>query len=584
MKYDIKEFNLAVGHYKKGLEKIRDRNIMVILDNDNKGAFLSIAPLSRAAHELKKDIYVIDRESNSLGVLLKTYDLFEKLNKKVKSEETKILEDFIKEASRKIGKEFVELFKRPFIIRAEKNLFANKDLALDYKADWFKDYKKGELLETCRTIWKEVYDIKKNETVSISFELIPEEKKLELPLEDYLDSYAIVWAMATTCYKKRFGAVSSRFSQLEKIMPVSDLSVTLLGCELSKTVKEPVFAKFNKLSKVIKANMLKPADATFAIHGKGVAGRHVFGEKIGYPSLDRKTRWSAPGGIIYKLDWYPQTKIDKRPPMSRIAFTETLPIDIFIKTCNIDWEKLRRRTKEIKGIMEKCEKIIVEGKKVKGGRTSLIVNLVNGKKHRWARADDGYRTRHKIHLDYFKRTGIKAGTMSNIPAGEVFITPEDMKGTFVGDVVISIDQSYILSEKDPIVIKVDKKGYKILKGPQKILKKFSKKKRDAWKLLKEQEKHKSLPKKIIGLKKKNFNKIGEFAINTNPKAELCKYLIVNEKIANMIHIALGSGFEPDRPTEYHTDIVINAPRQKLDIYGVRGKEKLWILKKGKFVV
>ena len=78
--------------------------------------------------------------------------------------------------------------------------------------------------------------------------------------------------------------------------------------------------------------------------------------------------------------------------------------------------------------------------------------------------------------------------------------------------------------------------------------------------------------------------IGEFAVNTNPKAKLCDYLIVNEKIAGMIHVALGSGFERDRKSLYHWDIVVNALKQKLDIYGVDKKNKQrWVLKKGKFV-
>ena len=52
----------------------------------------------------------------------------------------------------------------------------------------------------------------------------------------------------------------------------------------------------------------------------------------------------------------------------------------------------------------------------------------------------------------------------------------------------------------------------------------------------------------------------------------------------MIHIAMGSGFEPDRATDYHTDVVINSPRQKLDVYGIdeNGNEH-WIIKKGEFV-
>ena len=101
----------------------------------------------------------------------------------------------------------------------------------------------------------------------------------------------------------------------------------------------------------------------------------------------------------------------------------------------------------------------------------------------------------------------------------------------------------------------------------------------------EQEKNKSLTKEIIKLKKKNFEHIGEFAINTNPHASLCDYLIINEKIANMIHVAFGSGFEADTATEYHMDVVIDSPRQKLDIYGVdKNKKKNWIIKNGRFVL
>jgi leucyl aminopeptidase (aminopeptidase T) len=85
--------------------------------------------------------------------------------------------------------------------------------------------------------------------------------------------------------------------------------------------------------------------------------------------------------------------------------------------------------------------------------------------------------------------------------------------------------------------------------------------------------------------RKCFNYIGEFAVNLNPKAKLCDYLIVNEKIAKMMHVAMGMGFEPDRKTLYHWDMVINSPKQKMDVYGVDSKHKVhWIIKKGNFKV
>jgi len=190
----------------------------------------------------------------------------------------------------------------------------------------------------------------------------------------------------------------------------------------------------------------------------------------------------------------------------------------------------------------------------------------------------------KINKEYLKMTGIYAGCMGNIPGGEAFVTPEYIKGIFVGDVVIHVDKSYALNEKDPFVVECYGNTYKVLSAPKKILEEFNKRKKESYDMLLQSEKNKSLPQEIIDLKKKNFEGIGEFAINTNPKAKLCDYLIVNEKIAKMMHIALGSGYEPDRSTEYHMDIVFNAPRQKLDVFGTDKKgNKHWILKDGEFV-
>ena len=44
----------------------------------------------------------------------------------------------------------------------------------------------------------------------------------------------------------------------------------------------------------------------------------------------------------------PQSFIEERPPMMRYAITETLPIDIFIETCNIDYNEIRKRSATIR--------------------------------------------------------------------------------------------------------------------------------------------------------------------------------------------------------------------------------------------
>ena len=589
MKYDEKAFNSAVRDYKTKIKSAKGRNFFVIFGISNKKAFYSIAPLSRALHELGADVSCIgiNKESEGLEALKDIWKAFEESEKGIKNEKSNALTGFIEEVDKKAKGEFKKIFKKPeFIIVAKENKFAGT-LDLPFHAEWFKEYRMQELMQTSKILWRDVYALKKGERVGIGFTLIPTQDLIGHPLEDYLDSYSIIWAMTQAAKKSAeptMSACTFRGSMLEKSERTSDLRATLLGCELSKEIDEGPFIKYKELSKLLKLGRIKPIDLSFSISAKGYPGKHLFGEVIGYPSPNKRTRWLTPGQMVYKLDFYPQTKYDGRNPLARVAFTETIPIDIFIDTNLVDWSDIRQRNQKIKDIMDKCDVIYVEGKLKEKYTTKLEVGLVKSDgSRRWVRRSDTD-VREKINKEYLKMTGIKAGCMGNIPGGEAFVTPEYMKGIFVGDVVVHVDQSYQLNEKKPIVVECFGDTYKIKDGPMDIIGKISKRKEESMKLLLEAEKNKSLPQDIIDMKKRNFERVGEFAINTNPKARLCEYLIVNEKIARMMHIALGSGFEPDRSTEYHMDIVFNAPRQKLDVYGINNKgNKHWILKNGEFV-
>lgn len=588
MKYNDKEFFSAVSEYKKILKDIKGNSFLLVFDISNKKAFLSIAPLSRAVHELEADMHVwgIDKKSEALEALYDVWNVFEK-RKILKSKKTQVLMEFIEEIEKKERGKFIGLFEKPdFIIEAGDGGFKGS-FDLPFREKWYKEYRSNEIEETCTKIWREVYNLKKGEKVSIGFVLIQKDEMLGHPLEDYLDSYAITWHMCSACKdaKISLGATTQRSSMLDKSEDISELKAILSGCELCKDADEALFKKYKVLSNLLNLDRIKTIDASFFIAGKGYRGKHFFGEIVGYPSLNGKTRWQSPGQMIYKLDFYPQTAHDDRDPIARVGFTETLPLDIFLESCNVNWKEMRERNWKIKGIADKCKVIRVVGKEIDGLKTDFEVGLVKADGiHRWVRTSDTD-VREKINSEYLRKTGIKGGTMANIPGGEAFVTPEYVKGTIVGDVVISIDQSYRLSEREPFVIKADGNAYTVISGPKEIVKKFNEKKREAWEGIINQEKYKSLPQDLIDMKKRNFNMINEFAINTNPSAKLCDYLIVNEKIARMIHIAMGSGFEPDRSTDYHTDVVIDSPRQKLDIYGIdeNGKEH-WIIRKGDFVV
>ncbi|MBI2661687.1 hypothetical protein HYX09_05495 [Candidatus Woesearchaeota archaeon] len=589
MKYPVHEFNDAAAKYMKLLGSLKGKDILVILDIDDADAFYSIAPLSMAVHEQQGDMCVLcfSKKSEAFDAMNEVWDLNDSLKEGLSDAKTEALRAFMEAAEKKCSGKFAGIFRRPdMVLKAGKGFFEG-EIELPINSKWHKEYRLKELQETAKVLWKDVYNIKKNERIGVGFCLIPGKEMLKGSLEDYLDSYLISRAMMEACNKGNVfvSASTQRQSMLEDPERVSELRATLLGCELEKDIDEDVFRKYRQLSKLLRLDRIKPVDATFFVSSKGYPGRHLFGERIGYPTLNRKSRWQSPGQILYKLDFYSQSKSEERDPMARVGFTETIPIDIFIETNLVDWDDIRRRNQNIKDILDRCDKVFVKGKVMGKHVTRLEVNLVKPDgTRRWVRRSDTD-VREKINKEYLKMTGIKAGNMANIPGGEAFLTPESIRGKFVGDVVIHVDQSYVLNPKNPIVVECYGDSYKIIAGPEGIIKKLNERKDEAMKLLLESEKHKSIPQEIIDIKKKNFQRIGEFAINTNPKARLCEYLIVNEKIARMMHIALGSGFEPDRDSIYHMDIVFNAPRQMLDVYGIDSKgDEHWILKEGEFAV
>jgi leucyl aminopeptidase (aminopeptidase T) len=190
-----------------------------------------------------------------------------------------------------------------------------------------------------------------------------------------------------------------------------------------------------------------------------------------------------------------------------------------------------------------------------------------------------------VDKEVLERTAHTTGTYANFPSGETFTTPENMNGIMAGDVVINVNRSYRIPKEHPIIVEFKDNNYNIISAPENIKKAMDQELKEGKEKIKNYERTKSMPEDIIQILKDNFTQVGEFALNTNPKAKLCDYLIVNEKIARMIHVALGLGFEPERKTMYHWDIVVDSPAQELDIFGIDkdGKEH-WVVKKGNFVV
>ena len=596
MKYNTQRLGKEVAYYKKALSKKLGKGKICLIDLrvENEKAFFSLAPLSRAIDSLGADVsvFVTQKESKMLKTLNKTWSLYRVLEQGTINKETKALDDFIKSVEKKTkSKYFSKLFKEPDLyITAGPDGFIVDEKTLSFKTGWRKKRLWKELLQTAGKILVQGYGAKKNERVSIGFELLPIAKDLKLPLDDYLDSFSIAYSFALKsaklCKSVSLGSETSRKSQLEPLERIGDLSATIVGCEYEKKINEPWFKAFKKLSPFIEADKLKRTNISFGVTGQGYGGKHFFGMKIGYPTPNKKARWQSPGAMLLKPWWYDQTRIDPRPAKRRLAITSTLPLENYVRTCNINFFTLRKRDEKIRAELKKCVKIFAVGRKLPMGQTNLELDTMHLYSGKSPILCSDIEVNPMVPHEAKKCFKMKeAGRYGNFPGGEVFFTPHKMDGTFVGDVVISIDKSYVIPNNDPMVVSIKNGHYKLLKASKLIGDAFRKRKKDCKKTIDLFEKNKSMPANAIKGLRANFDRVGEFAVNTNPKARLSRYLIETEKLAGMMHIALGSGYEPGRETTYHCDIVINVPRQKIDLWGIdaKGKEH-WIIRKGKFVV
>ncbi len=595
MAYSKRQFGKEVSYYKKGLKGLlgKGKTALVLVPLSNEKAFFSLAPLSRAIHELGADVsvFVPDQESQLIKVLNKCWSLYRVLKKGKVTKETKALDDFLKTVERKTkNKYFTNLFHAPDLyMTATGKGFVLDGKKLSFKTGWFRKRLWGKLLQTAEKILLQGYGLKKSERMSVGFELIPTAKELKMPLDDFLGSLSISYTVALKakrlCKSVSMGSSTTRKRQLDPMVKIDDLASTVLGCEYEKKINEPWFKAFRKLSPIIGSDKLKYVNAGFGIHGQGYGGKHFFGMKIGYPTPNKKSRWQSPGAMLLKPYWYEQSKLDSRPAIRRYAITDTLPLENYVRTCNINFFALRKRDDQIRNEIRKCVKLFAIGRKTRHGQTKLELDITHIHEGKGPILASDIEVNPKTPAEAAKVFKAKSGRYGNFPGGEVFFTPHRMDGTFVGDVVISIDKSYVIPNSEPMVVSVKNGRYRLLKASKKIKGAFNKRKRESWKVISVLEKNKSTPKKTIKTMRANFDRVGEFAVNTNPNARLSRYLIETEKIANMMHIALGSGYEPGRETTYHYDIVINAPRQKIDLYGVDKKGKQhWIIKKGWFVI
>lgn len=198
---------------------------------------------------------------------------------------------------------------------------------------------------------------------------------------------------------------------------------------------------------------------------------------------------------------------------SRYASMPLFDISMLEGAMNIDWKALAKRTTGMARIINKAECFEIT--------TPNGTHLSFSKKGRKALADTGLLT--------------KAGSFSNLPAGEVFLAP--VEGTAHGRLVLEWAPMRHLDA--PITLTIKNGSVANISGKDEYAETLRMK---------------------ISERKENGN-IAELGIGTNNAAKRPDNILESEKILGTIHIALGdnSSFGGKVQTPFHQDFVFFKP-------------------------
>ncbi|MFC1617748.1 aminopeptidase [Patescibacteria group bacterium] len=263
------------------------------------------------------------------------------------------------------------------------------------------------------------------------------------------------------------------------------------------------------------------------------------------------------GGYNYrgqKYDEYRYLLFAKKK--MRGCWTNSCTSDRFAQTVVINYQQMRVLIGKIMRKFNRAHRIYV--------KTKRGTNFEAGIKTRQSFVDDG---------DFSK-----PGLYGNVPAGEAFVSPDlnDVNGTIVIDA--SMTQRRGLEIKKPIKLELKNNHIYAINGSHEA------------KMLKS-----DIAQAIAGVRKnvragkfgkkeaeeyiKNCHAIGEIGLGVNPKAKIGHSPIEDEKVINVMHVAIGRNYDFDQVAPIHFDCMLRGPEVVLEYPG--GKKET-IHKNGKF--
>ncbi len=244
---------------------------------------------------------------------------------------------------------------------------------------------------------------------------------------------------------------------------------------------------------------------------------------------------------------------------TRSFWSPSVTVNMFQRTVPVDYGALRKVSAKLKKAFDKARTARIT--------SDLGTDLVIGLRGRKAFTDDGNFS--------------KPGTGGNLPAGEMYISPElgSGEGTLVYDGCISSDKGVILI-KEPIRIKVRRNLVtEILGGSEaRQLKATLERARKSTRKFAAEGK---VAKRDLPGYLENVRNLGELGIGLNEKARIVGNMLEDEKVFRTCHIAIGSNYDEDAKALIHLDGLIRNPT--VEIRGAGGKPTL-VMDKGKMVL
>jgi len=225
----------------------------------------------------------------------------------------------------------------------------------------------------------------------------------------------------------------------------------------------------------------------------------------------------------------------------RSFWSPSVTMEMFAKTVPIDYKALRHDCKNLKDSMDKATSARIT--------TKAGTDITIGLKGRLTHVDDGD----------FRRPG----TGGNLPAGEVYISPElgTSKGTIVFDGSISVTNGDVVT-KEPVVVGVECGFVTSIEGG-----------READALREAIENGERSPgvwasegkiaANLVADYKKNARNLGELGIGLNRAAEIVGNMLEDEKVYSTCHIAIGSNYDDDANAMTHLDCLVKKPTIEL---------------------